>query len=113
MLRPESNRLDVNECTALELSGKLRNRGSGFTVFDLNPDAELSGFTPMFLAVNWYLGLHSGSAAALLNDGFAGANGAKQRTARKVTPVEGFTVEADAATVGTSHVERAMQGNGN
>ena len=53
--------------------GKFRNRGSGLTFLDVKPDAELPGITPTFLAVRRYFGLHSGSAPALLNSGFAGA----------------------------------------
>ena len=75
----------------------------------LKPEAELMGLTPRFLAVSRYLGLHSGSAADLLNGGFAGASGAKQRMARNVTPAEGFAVAAEVATVGTSHVVRKIR----
>jgi hypothetical protein len=36
-------------------------------------------------------------------------SGAKQRTARNVTPDECFVVEADDATVGTNHVVRTTR----
>src|SRR5580692_2453525 len=96
---PVSRRSDVKEFTALELSGKSRNRGSGLTVFILKPAAEPLGTTPRFLAVSRYFVRHSGSAADLLKSPLAGDNGAKQRTARNVTPLDGFAGDADVATV--------------
>lgn len=92
---------DAGEALALGVLRNRRNRGSGATVFEVKPAAELPGTTSRFFAVSSNFDLHVGNALAEGNADFVTNAGAKQRTGRNVTMFGELAAEADADSVGT------------